>query len=142
MASSRSEGKCLPQSFPTPNGVKVLDCPAILLGYVCFVLIGRCYCHYLFTKIWQMLLPLFVYQSLADVIAICFVVDIKPFVLFYRKEKLVYGSPIPPRTKLENQKIMQQIWGSGVLQRRSNNKKPPHGSQGQGSYNKQKWSHI
>ena len=22
---------------------------------------------------------------------------------------------------------MQQIWGSGVLQRRSNNKKPPHG---------------
>ena len=26
--------------------------------------------------------------------------------------------------------------GSGVLQRRSDNKKPPHGSQGQGSYNK------
>ena len=50
--------KCLPQLFPTPNGVTVLDCPAILLGHVCFVLSGRCYCHYLFIKI------------LADVIAI------------------------------------------------------------------------
>ena len=63
-------GKCLPQSFPTPNGVTVLDCPAILLGHVCFDLTGRCYCQYLFTKIWQMLLPIFVYQNLADVIAI------------------------------------------------------------------------
>ena len=37
----------------------------------------------LFCFDWQMLLPLFIYQNLADVIAICFVVDVKPLVLFY-----------------------------------------------------------
>ena len=61
MASSRSEENVNLNHFPTPNGVTVLDCPAILLGHVCFVLIGRCYCHYLFTK------------NLAGVIAIGFI---------------------------------------------------------------------
>ena len=59
MASSRSEENVnLNYLFPTPNGVTLLDCPAILLGHICFVLIGRCCCHYLFGIIWQMLLPL------------------------------------------------------------------------------------
>ena len=84
-------GKCLPQSFPTPNGVTVLDCPAILLGHVCFVLSGRCYCHYLFTKILVDVIAIVFLPSLADVIAICFVVDVKPLVLFYRQMLLPYA---------------------------------------------------
>ena len=45
----------------------------------------------LFCFDWQMLLPLFVYQNLADVMAIClFVVDVKPVVLFYRQMVLPY----------------------------------------------------
>ena len=46
----------------------------------------------LFCFDWQMLLPLFVYQNLADVVAIClFVVDVKPLVLFYRQMLLPYA---------------------------------------------------
>ena len=45
----------------------------------------------LFCFDWQMLLPLFVYQNLADVIAIGFmVVDIEPLVLFCGQMLLLY----------------------------------------------------
>ena len=39
-------------------------------------------------------------------------------------------------------KNMQQIWGASTFQRRTDHKKPPHGSKGQRSYHKQKWSHL
>ena len=61
--------KCLPQSFPTPNGVTVLVCPAILLGLVCFVFVGRCYCHCYLPNL-AVVIAIFVNQGLADVIAI------------------------------------------------------------------------
>ena len=37
---------------------------------------------------------------------------------------------------------MQQIWGTSLLQRRTDHQKPPYGSKGQGSYYQQKWSHT
>ena len=45
MASSRSEEKCLPQSFPTPNGVTVLDVP-VIYGDLCYLfLLADVICH-------------------------------------------------------------------------------------------------
>ena len=40
-------GKCLPQAFPTPLGVTVLECPAISLDTVGFRYIDRCCCQLL-----------------------------------------------------------------------------------------------
>ena len=57
-------GKCLPQAFPTPLGVTVLECPAISLDTVGFGYIDRCYC--------QLLIIMF--ERMADVNANLFIV--------------------------------------------------------------------
>ena len=88
-------GKCLLQSFPTPIGVTVLECPAILFGHICFscladVIAISCYCGRCWTTCfviclieltcWQMLLPYitcdrcychFCYCLVTDVIVTC-----------------------------------------------------------------------
>ena len=63
-------GKCLPQSFPTPIGVTVLECPAILFGHICFSCLADVIANGCLAIIWQMLLPLVV-----------IVADVKPLVL-------------------------------------------------------------
>ena len=42
----------------------------------------------------------------------------------------------------ESINIMQEVWGTGALQRRTYHQKPPNGSQGQRSHPEKKWSHI
>ena len=70
-------GKCLPQSFPTPNGVTVLDIPAILLGLMFLYFAGRCYCHCCFTKFWLNVIAIYCLPNVGRCYCHLFVVYFK-----------------------------------------------------------------